>query len=77
MPITGGLTADANFRSSTISATVVRCGCGDPQSHIGAVCPRPRKTEKLGAIAFFHRNPLINAVGNLWIKVKDLARGAR
>lgn len=34
-------------------ATVIRCGCGDPQSHasLGQPCPRPRAVEDLGVIA--------------------------
>lgn len=49
----------------TISATVIRCGCGDPlniheqfpDGSIG-VCPTPRTTEERGVISYWHRNPL-------------------
>jgi hypothetical protein len=34
----------------TIEAVVIRCGCGDPTSHAGAVCPRPRAREDLGRL---------------------------
>jgi len=34
----------------TIEAVVIRCGCGDPDSHAGEVCPRPRAREDLGRL---------------------------
>lgn len=34
----------------TIEATIMRCGCGDPDSHRGMVCPRPR-VEVVGELA--------------------------
>lgn len=38
-------------------ATVVRCTCGEPASHVGVPCPVGR-VEQLGMIQFYHRNPL-------------------
>lgn len=46
-----------NAESAQIDAVVIRCGCGDPASHAGQVCPMGIPVE-LGTIAYFHRNPL-------------------
>lgn len=44
--------AVTGFRvEETVEATVIRCGCGDPEAHSGAVCPRPRAVEDLGVIS--------------------------
>jgi hypothetical protein len=32
------------------SAIVMRCGCGDPKSHLPEPCPTPRAVEDLGVI---------------------------
>lgn len=41
---------------ATLEAVVVRCGCGDPDSHNGVrgpegPCPTPRAVDDLGVIA--------------------------
>lgn len=46
-----------NAESAQIDAVVIRCGCGNPASHTGQVCPMGIPVE-LGTIAYFHRNPL-------------------
>lgn len=43
----------------TISAKVIRCGCGNPDSHNGkqglaTPCPKPKSVEDLGVISFYH-----------------------
>ena len=43
--------------STSVSAVVVRCTCGNPASHAGAVCPQG-KTQDMGVISYWHRNPL-------------------
>lgn len=52
------VTVAASTKEASIQAVVIRCGCGDPASHPDAVCPRPRATEDLGTIAYYHKNPL-------------------
>jgi hypothetical protein len=38
------------FESGEIFATIIRCGCGDPDSHskLGLTCPTPRAVELAG-----------------------------
>jgi hypothetical protein len=36
---------------STTSVKVIRCGCGDPHSHIPNPCPTPSEIEDLGVVA--------------------------
>lgn len=38
-----------------VEAVVIRCRCGDPQSHDGAVCP-VGQNENLGIISYWHRS---------------------
>ena len=35
----------------TLHAVITRCGCGDPDSHRGKPCYKPRAKEDLGEIA--------------------------
>lgn len=64
--------AEARYKSTSIGVTVIRCGCGNPGAHVGAVCPRPRLTERRGLVSFRHRNPIINWLGNAYIRVKEI-----
>lgn len=43
--------------SATVSAVVIRCTCGKPESHAGQVCPKGKAVD-LGVISYYHRNPL-------------------
>lgn len=43
--------------SIQVEGVVLRCGCGDPDSHAGQVCPRPVE-EPLGVVAEWHRDLL-------------------
>ena len=40
----------------SLSAVIIRCGCGDPDSHskLGLPCPRPKKYENRGELAYWH-----------------------
>lgn len=58
MSMGGSLLANCKARESGITAVVTRCGCGAPAAHAGLPCPRPRASENLGTIAYWHRNPL-------------------
>lgn len=51
------LTSKVPLKQASIEGVVVRCGCGDPASHANQVCPRPRRTEPLGTIAYYHASP--------------------
>lgn len=58
----GAISAEARVTEISIGATVVRCGCGDPDSHNGTrgpaqLCPRPMRLERRGTIGYWHRNP--------------------
>ncbi|MEK6323615.1 MAG: hypothetical protein AABN33_18395 [Acidobacteriota bacterium] len=44
-------------REVSISAVVIRCRCGDPDSHRGEVCPRGEREDR-GTVSYWHRNPL-------------------
>ena len=43
-------------RQVTIEAVVVRCGCGGPPE-ANHVCPHPLRTDDLGVIAYWNKNP--------------------
>ena len=43
-------------KEAEVSLLVIRCGCGDPDSHMGAPCPAPRKTTDLGVVSFTSSN---------------------
>lgn len=49
--------ARVNAQEASIQAVVIRCTCGAPESHFGAVCPRGASTD-LGTVSYWHRNPL-------------------
>ena len=58
----------------SVEAVITRCGCGEPaQRHPGAACPQPRRVERLGVVALWHRNPL-RRVGFV---IKQMIRGRR
>ena len=38
-----------------IEVTVIRCTCGQPESHQGQVCPQGR-AENLGTVSYWHRS---------------------
>ena len=66
----------SSVQSASLSAVVIRCGCGDPDGHNGlrgpaGPCPRPRATEDLGVVAYYHCNPLRRL---LWHLRQQLAR---
>ena len=72
--------AHARAKSSELHAKVIRCGCTEAQKtrvswhgNTGEVCPTPRKTENLGRIAAWYRNPLRNLA---W-RLSQLMRGRR
>lgn len=53
----GSIAVPDDVRSAEFHAVVIRCGCGNPSSHAGAVCPRPAKIEDRGKVAAYYRNP--------------------
>lgn len=66
-----------------VEATVLRCRCGNPNSHTGAVCPNAR-VETIGTVGYIHRNPIKNFIGNAYIalrggvrKLKEVYRAIR
>ncbi len=50
------LRAVGGVRQASAEALVIRCGCGDPLSHWGEVCPTPKRTDDLGTIAYYHES---------------------
>lgn len=56
---------------ASINAVILRCGCGDPDSHNGLLCnckgkgcdfcarpcPKLLRVEDLGTVSYYHRNP--------------------
>jgi hypothetical protein len=44
----------ASVNELTLSAVIIRCGCGNPEAHRGQICPRPRKKENRGELAYWH-----------------------
>ena len=56
-----------------VEATVLRCRCGNPNSHTGAVCPNAR-VETIGTVGYIHRNPIKNFLGNAYIALRGGVR---
>lgn len=52
----GTIRARSGAREMSIGAVVLRCGCGAPDSHPGAPCPRPRAREDRGVVAYYHKH---------------------
>jgi hypothetical protein len=57
------VTVTTETQTASVSAIVIRCGCGDPDSHNGVngppqACPRPRRTDDLGVVSYYSRNPM-------------------
>ena len=52
----------AKIKSIEFQNVVLRCGCGNPDSHSKLdpprPCPTPRKTVDHGTVSYYHRNPL-------------------
>lgn len=46
------------YREAEIALVVVRCGCGDPSSHLNAICPAPRSEHDLGVVSRSSDNPI-------------------
>ena len=55
--------AGLDVKEASVSATVIRCGCGDPLSHAlqQLPCPTPKAVEDRGIISYYHKNPLRRA----------------
>ncbi len=49
----GILQADSHVKSAELHAVVIRCRCGDPDSHKGEVCPHG-VSDDLGCVASMH-----------------------
>jgi hypothetical protein len=54
--MSGTIRARGGAREMSISAVVMRCGCGAPDSHSGMPCPRPRAREDLGRVSYYHKH---------------------
>lgn len=50
------INARSKAKEVSLSATVIRCRCGNPDGHRGATCPQGVE-ENLGAISYWSRNP--------------------
>lgn len=51
------VSAPVDVEYASISATVIRCGCGDPDAHasLQLPCPSPRAVEERGVISEYRR----------------------
>lgn len=48
------------------------------ESSIRAIITRADGTvEDLGLIAYYHRNPVLNAAGNVWVKLRERLRNSK
>lgn len=65
-----------NAESAQIDAVVIRCGCGDPTSHLGEVCPKGILVN-LGTVAYFHRNPLRRLAWELKQTVNQISQSIK
>lgn len=45
-----------NLGEMSLSAKIIRCGCGHPERHRGKVCPKPRRIEDKGELAYWHKS---------------------
>jgi hypothetical protein len=53
----GSMEVQVGAKEASIQAIVLRCRCGAPESHHGAVCPSA-VSHNLGTISYYHKNPL-------------------
>lgn len=54
---------------------MIRVGSKAKSASISATVTRANgRVERLGMVAFHHRNPVINWVGNAYIKIKEMLR---
>jgi hypothetical protein len=53
--------ATSKAREASIAAVVIRCGCKHPEKHPSTPCPKPRRTDDLGVVSYFHRSALRRA----------------
>lgn len=56
---------------TTIEATVTRCRCGDPSSHVGERCPQGEK-HNLGVIAYGHTDEEKDAEGKAKVLLNSI-----
>ena len=63
----GQMVVKAGAKEASIQATVLRCTCGTPDSHLGTPCPQA-SAEYLGTISYYHRNPIKRWLGNRRIR---------
>lgn len=54
-----GMVVGVGVKHANISATVIRCGCGDPLAHAsqGLPCSQPRRVDDLGIVAEYQHRP--------------------
>lgn len=52
--------ADAQIELVQVEAVILHCGCGNPQSHAGAVCPKAIADDR-GVVAKHERKPTLGA----------------
>lgn len=57
-PVEETVAVPDKVKMAEFHAVVIRCGCGDPASHAGQVCPKPKQLENLGKVASYYRNPI-------------------
>lgn len=72
------VTPTAHAKEASISATVIRCGCPPGEmDHLGEVCYRPRATEDLGVVSYWHRNPVRRAAWSLKHRYQEARRASK
>jgi hypothetical protein len=57
----GSSQGSEGIQEVAIEAVVIRCGCGDPDSHNGrrgpaTTCPLPRAVEQRGTVSYWHKS---------------------
>ena len=54
----------------SIEAEVIRCTCGNPQSHVPNPCPQG-VSEGNKVVAYWHKNPIKRAIGQFRIRMRQ------
>jgi hypothetical protein len=70
------LNANTQVEEASIEAVVLRCTCGQPESHTGQACPQAQR-EDHGIVSYFNRNPIKQVIWEVRQSLQALARRGR
>jgi hypothetical protein len=65
------MNAAGRVKQFSVEAVVIRCACGNPASHLDALCP-VGVVEDHGTVSYYHRNPLMR-LRYWWLRRRNKA----